>query len=423
LAGNYETLKAGLGETITRNSVFVEGINKVSAVVKALGVDVDGNRQKWIEWSKQGALAALDFSVAGIKAASTLYSAFAGISGGVKETLAYYYQLKASFLDGAASGAKWKDALGLTTGEAQRLSTEAAAAAAKSDELSASAAKSFAEMDAGAPKILKAAESLQKFRDEMAQVEAKQINIEALGEPAQKMQEEIVKVGEKWVGVTKEISDSNQGAGKDVAQTWEGVWQKFENDGITSVEEMEKALQALTKDRTFKVRVQEVSGKQNGGLVGAYKLGGLIQALANGGAVRNILSGGFLPGFGGGDTVPLYGERGEVMLNKYAVRAAGLKAALAFNSGKWSVVIAELMKLTGSARGYHLGGMVGNMPALPVQGLAAGGAVAGMGSGYNATFAFTDHSGQSGTVHGSEIDIRRLEAAVNKHNRFRSSNR
>ena len=96
----------------------------------------------------------------------------------------------------------------------------------------------------------------------------------------------------------------------------------------------------------------ETTSNSGGGSGGGYRLGGLlgmmhgglIQALANGGVVRNILSGGHLPGFGGGDRRLLYGEDGEVMLNKYAVQAGGLKAALAFNTGNWGVVISELMQ-------------------------------------------------------------------------------
>ena len=130
------------------------------------------------------------------------------------------------------------------------------------------------------------------------------------------------------------------------------------------------------------------SGMMRGGMVG-YRSGGAIKALklAAGGTVtayRNIMAGGFLPGFGGGDTVPLWGERGEVMINKYAVKAAGLRAALAFNAGQWDVVIRELMQRTRinfiDSIGYRLGGLIDAVrpySVMPAQALASGGEVMG----------------------------------------------
>jgi hypothetical protein len=160
-------------------------------------------------------------------------------------------------------------------------------------------------------------------------------------------------------------------------RAWKESWAEMVKNGKAAIQDLDGRLITLTRDRHMKIFITNVEEKSTGGLIG-YMRGGLIQALATGGrVVRNILAGGFLPGFGGGDTVPLLGERGEVMINKYAVRSAGLRAALAFNAGQWDVVIDELLKRTGrdihSLVGYHLGGLVGNMPA--VQSLATGGAV------------------------------------------------
>lgn len=65
-----------------------------------------------------------------------------------------------------------------------------------------------------------------------------------------------------------------------------------------------------------------------------------------------------------------------------------------------------------------------SLPQIP-QHLAAGGMVDSMAAAtpYSASFTFHDQSGQVGRVYGQEIDIKRLESAVAKHNRYRSSNR
>jgi len=221
----------------------------------------------------------------------------------------------------------------------------------------------------------------------------------------------------------------NLTAGMDEAEkTWLKNWENMKDFAGKQILYVEHQIDAMVKDRHVTVYVTEQIKKATGGLIGAYRSGGLIQALRAGGTVaRNILSGGFLPGFGGGDRRLLLGEDGEVMLNKDAVREGSLTAALAFNAKRWDIVIAELINRfkpnLGSLMGYRLGGAIGSLPSLPMQGLAAGGPVAAMGGGYNASYTFTDTAGQSGVVQGSEIDIRRLEAAINKHNRFRSSNR
>ncbi len=115
---------------------------------------------------------------------------------------------------------------------------------------------------------------------------------------------------------------------------------------------------------------------QDGGLIGH-----IIQRLALGGGVRplNALAGLHLPGFGGGDRRLILGEDGEVMLNRHSVAAGGLRAALAFNAGRFDIVLSELSRRFQSRIGYHLGGLLGYIPALPeipVQHMATGGAVA-----------------------------------------------
>lgn len=177
-----------------------------------------------------------------------------------------------------------------------------------------------------------------------------------------------------WGKVWEAMESGSKKAGETVTGDWDKVWDKWLASGSDDIRSLEEQLRELTRDRTAKIYVEKVEKNQSGGLIGAYKFGGLIQALAAGGGVRNILSGGHLPGFGGGDRRLLLGEDGEVMLNKYAVRAAGLKAALAFNAGRFDVVLDELRQRVGNTIGYRLGGLVDRLPKM--QSLANGGAVA-----------------------------------------------
>lgn len=451
LTSNFETIKSSIGETVTRNNFFIEGIGKISSFIKGLDADVDGNRQKWMEWSKQSTLAVLDFSIAGIKATSSLYSAFSGISGGIKETLAYYYELKGAFLEGAASGAKWKDALGITSGEAQRLGSEAETAARKADALRASASRSFAEMEAGAPKIQAAAESLQKFRDTMAQVEAKEIIPEDLEGKSQKVQQEIVKIGDKWVNVAKTINEEpvkpiveieqeayqksidllrravenqaksaeevNERAARGASGSWDAAADDFELSWSRAISAIESKLSRLAA----RASSSGASGSYSqGGPIGAYKIGGLIQALASGGGVRRMLAGGAFPGFGGGDRRLVLAEDGEYMLDKYRVRDAGWKAVRAFHRGDYATVISELSTRVRDRMRYALGGMIGSLPS-PPQRLAVGGVVGGSGSGDIMTIKLDFGPGRSVPVQASRTDAARIKKEFDRMHRMRSA--
>lgn len=200
--------------------------------------------------------------------------------------------------------------------------------------------------------------------------------------------------GELAIDILKQQQEATKGAmealteksgfadltkGMDEAEKkWIDNWEKMRAQALKELVRVEDRIEKIvTKDRTVYINVKEVYAKATGGLIGAYKYGGAIQALATGGGVRNILGGGHLPGFGGGDRRLLLGEDGEVMINKSAVRAAGLRTALAFNAGRWDIVMAELSKKVKDRIGYNLGGLIGTLPALPMQRLAVGGAVSG----------------------------------------------
>ena len=166
--------------------------------------------------------------------------------------------------------------------------------------------------------------------------------------------------------------------------------------------------------------VRMAEAKQFGGLIEGYANGGAIQAMANGGnVVKNMLAGGNLPGFGGGDRRLILGEDGEVMLNKFAVAKASTQTALAFNRGDFKTVVENLLtRFPSLLPGYVGGGMLSALPAITKQTTPVNSE-----GRYSASLTFTDTNGQRGVVVGSEIDIKLLERAINKTNRFRSSNK
>lgn len=173
---------------------------------------------------------------------------------------------------------------------------------------------------------------------------------------------------------------------------WHTAWEAFLSDGQSSIAKLEKKLDELTKPRTIPVTIAE--GRQNGGILGLkMMIGGLVnrekmqpvQRLAAGGGVgyRNALSGLQLPGYGGGDRRWILGEDGEVMIKKESVKLAGARAALAFNAGRWDIVVSELVNRFGLNVGdivrRRFGGFIDHVSEVSREPLrmAEGGAVAG----------------------------------------------
>lgn len=343
LGGNFTTLKAALGQVVTENNFFVTGINKIAEIVKSLTGDVEANKAKWMEWAKQGALGAMDFGIAGVRAASQLYSAFNGVAGAVQTVAAYYYELLAAFLEGSAMGAKFKDALGITSGEADRLAQESAAAAAKSRELSAAASASFATMGQGAPKLEAAANAMQKFRDQAAQTPAtKIIPVDQITQEAAVAEQKIVKVGGVWTNVVAEISAKpikpqieieqaayaasletlrkkvaeqaaeaekvNVRASRGASGSWADAAGEFESSWASAIDTISRKLDSIISKAK-----RAAAAASGGGGGGGYRWGGIVQRFATGGK---------LPGYGGGDRIRALLEQGEFVVRKEGVRFA-----------------------------------------------------------------------------------------------------
>lgn len=343
LGGNFTTLKAALGQVVTENNFFVTGINKIAEIVKSLTGDVEANKAKWMEWAKQGALGAMDFGIAGVLAASQLYSAFNGVAGAVQTVAAYYYELRAAFLEGSAMGAKFKDALGITSGEADRLAQESAAAAAKSRELSAAASASFATMGQGAPKLEAAANAMQKFRDQAAAVPATSVvPVDQVTQEAAAVEQKIVKIGGVWTNVVAEINAKpikpqldleqeayaasletlrrkvaeqaaeaekvNVRASRGASGSWADAAGEFESSWSSAIAAISRQLDSIISKAK-----RASSAASSGGASGSFRWGGPVQRFATGGRIS---------GYGGGDRIPILAEGGEFMIRKEGVRFA-----------------------------------------------------------------------------------------------------
>lgn len=197
--------------------------------------------------------------------------------------------------------------------------------------------------------------------------------------------------------------------GMDAAeQKWLKNWQTMRATAIEDIDKVEERLEKMvSKDRTIYVNVKEPESRASGGLIGA-------QRLAAGGSVTwmgNMLRGGFFPGFGGGDRRLILGEDGEVMIRKESVRAAGLRAALAFNAGRFDIVIAELTKKIRTSAyeviSKNVGGIINRMPTvIGPQYMQAGGSVVGAApsvNNYNLTLNYTPNNSGPGYSNARDL--------------------
>lgn len=187
------------------------------------------------------------------------------------------------------------------------------------------------------------------------------------------------------------------------ATEWKSAFENFLRDGQAKIGTLKKELDRLIEEKTLTLNIKTVESKSSGGLVG-MQAGGLVapQRLRFGGAVsmRNGLNGLALSGYGGGDRRHILGEDGEVMLRKEAVKMGSLKAALAFNAGRFDVVIQELMKKIGLGKTIkrNMGGIINSRPALSPIPMAIGGLVSGASSGQGSTNTYNLSVNFSGSI-------------------------
>lgn len=160
--------------------------------------------------------------------------------------------------------------------------------------------------------------------------------------------------------ITEQAAELARQAGG-FSDNWSKAWQSFLQDGKMSVAALGKEIDRLIKRRTLTINL-EIKERKSSHSPQGFRHGGRINAqrLASGGRVTayNGLSGLVLRGFGGGDRRHVLAEDGEVMIRKEAVRQAGLTAALAFNAGRWDVVLEELTRRIPSPIRRQSGGVI-----------------------------------------------------------------
>lgn len=213
--------------------------------------------------------------------------------------------------------------------------------------------------------------------------------------------EELPKVAAGFAELSKQA-----GALSDLAtlfqKGWADAWKRFMQDGERAIASVERSLEALTRDRTVKVYVDEVQRRQTGGMIG-------VQKMAAGGGVaglRNLLGGGALSGFGGGDRRHAVLEDGEYVFDKWRVRDAGLDVVRDFHAGRYAEVVRKLTARLGATIHRQFGGLVNAIPALPPVAMASGGPVAApaaAGPVYNLTVNYSGSVGTASRQNGRDL--------------------
>lgn len=412
ITSQFSLIKAGIGEVVTNNQFFVTGMQAIAKMLQDQTGDVTTNAASWRIWAKETTLSVLQFAADSAEGFDTVYRSLSWLAGTLKLAYGGALLLGKGFQYLFEQANK---AIGDT--EKARYWAQAQVDAAKMiDGAMNGAAKSFDNAEQGSQKLQGITGKITQLKNELAKVKPDEVTKLDEVAPSPQTIERVEKIGGAWRNVTEQVNpaakaivESQQAIDKANTENakgfgidWGKVYEDFQKNGEDAASAVNKALDEMAKDRHVRVYVDEVSG---GGGGGGYKNGGLVgqlQRLASGGSVRNVLSGAYLPGFGGGDRRLLYGEDGEVMINKFAVRGGGLKAALAFNAQKWDVVLAEMLKRVA-------------LPAIPH--FATGGQVA------PAAIHALDISlgGQYlGRTTGSPVDVAKIKRAFARADRMRS---
>ena len=215
----------------------------------------------------------------------------------------------------------------------------------------------------------------------------------------------------------QDLSDNMESSKKQ----WLDNWQKMEGASIKNLNAVDKKLDQVMRDRTAKLSYTVSEKRSGGGKIGS------VLAMAGGGSVRNALGGFHFPGYGGGDRDKnlVMAEDGEVMIRKEMVRASGLRAALAWNAGRFDIVLRELMqRFDMGILKKRMGGAISlNVPSLPAlpQMMSGGGVVAGAsaaaGPGGGDVFNITVNAG--GGVDGRSL-ARQVMDEIERARRRRS---
>ena len=286
-------LKEELGSIITKNAFFVDSAAIVEQMFENWTADINENREEWLEWSKQSTLAVLEFTANTLEALDLLFVGFHQLKAPVQLATASILQLSrgVQFLIEQSAKLAGED-------EAVAYWAKAQVDTVKLIERAYDGAiESMEKAEQGNKSVKIAAETVRKFKDQIALIDAK---------PVDELKDATDDAKGAVGGYTKEITK--------VGDTWTDVWVETEKEASSSINNIMSQLEDMqNRDWTTEVPIVSVEKHAAGGTVG-YQ------------------SGGKLPGYGGGDKIHALLEAGEFVVRKEAVSHFGAGKMEAINS-------------------------------------------------------------------------------------------
>jgi tape measure domain-containing protein len=216
---------------------------------------------------------------------------------------------------GAAANEKWKEAVTLAE-ESKKAFKDLNTEVSEGDQLQISKAEALKVAMAGVKTSGELAIDILKQQRQYT-IEAGQALNEMTGGELAKQLPDAAKKFEDITNKAKDLTDES----KKFNDAWQAAWDGALVGGISAIDELERRLQDLTKDRTVTIHVKEESG--GGASYDGYARGG------------NPFFGG-LRGYGGGDRRLILVEDGEHVIRKEAVRQMGHDYFQRFNVGNFS---------------------------------------------------------------------------------------
>ena len=278
-------------------------------------------------WAKESALAVSAFAEVAITGLDAVYRAANGLWGGLKTVYAGIFQ--------TARGVTY---LGLQVAKLRgdeaaidEWATSFDSATKIVEDSVGDAAEAFDRMKQGLPFADSAKNKINQLKEQIEQVDANIID-KNIKDPLKDLKKPLQ-------DVHNDFEDIWTNGGGEAIKALNGA-----NDGMDEFNA--KAREAYQNMKKIAGAAKSISPNQysSGGGVG-MKLGGAIKAQA----------GRFFPGFGGGDKIPILGEAGEFMINKFAVRDAGVDTTAAYNRKDWGTVISNLFKMMSAGGPVHSG--------------------------------------------------------------------
>ncbi|MBU1140880.1 MAG: hypothetical protein KKA76_18040 [Proteobacteria bacterium] len=257
-------------------------------------------------WGKESALAVLEFSADFAEGIGDVYSTLKYLSGVLK--ISYSGMLMLS--QGVQYLFEQSNRLFGDTEKAEYWAQAQVDAQKMIDDAMTGAADSFNDAERGLPMLDKAAARIRNIKEELKKLDDTD-TAQAAG--VEKTATEMVKVGDQWTMVTKDIADATKHAAASSEESWGDMWTDFQKETDSAVDSAEDDIDRLMK------KIKEAAGPHTVTfkVEEAHKTGGPVGLGFN--------SGGKVPGgWGGGDRIRALLEPGEFVMRKEAVAKWGM---------------------------------------------------------------------------------------------------